>query len=158
MPDAMSWRRTTSVDATADNIEIAQGREGSGPEHVGRVPLPAEVAEPLRQLEERRAELRAQVWSIDQDEDQETARPRFSNHLAEDAQDQQQRQSAAAMRQVMLQDLWQVEHALERAVSGNYGLCEDCSREIPPRRLQAMPAATLCVQCQGRREMKQAVQ
>jgi RNA polymerase-binding transcription factor DksA len=40
----------------------------------------------------------------------------------------------------------------ERIREGTYGLCEDCGCRIPRRRLLAMPTATLCVECQGRRE------
>lgn len=42
-----------------------------------------------------------------------------------------------------------IESALERIEDGSYGLCAECSNEIPPRRLQALPFATLCVNCQS---------
>jgi RNA polymerase-binding transcription factor DksA len=42
--------------------------------------------------------------------------------------------------------------AEERLREGGYGICEDCGCRIPRRRLQAIPTATLCVQCQERRE------
>ena len=32
----------------------------------------------------------------------------------------------------------------------DYGLCEDCEEEIAPRRLQLMPYATLCAECQAK--------
>jgi RNA polymerase-binding transcription factor DksA len=44
----------------------------------------------------------------------------------------------------------QVERALERVREGGYGLCEDCDRRIPSERLRFQPAATRCVECQGR--------
>ncbi len=44
-------------------------------------------------------------------------------------------------------ELRQVNHALERLDSGEYGVCEDCDEPIPERRLQAVPYATLCVSC-----------
>lgn len=31
---------------------------------------------------------------------------------------------------------------------GSYGTCRDCSRPIPPARLEAMPEAVRCIQCQ----------
>lgn len=43
----------------------------------------------------------------------------------------------------------QVEHALERAGEGVYGICESCSRKIPAERLKYQPAATRCVECQA---------
>ena len=33
-----------------------------------------------------------------------------------------------------------------------YGLCEECGDPIAPRRLQLMPHATLCTECQGARD------
>ncbi len=33
--------------------------------------------------------------------------------------------------------------------------CEDCGELIPPKRLAAQPAATVCCSCQGRREQGQ---
>jgi len=42
--------------------------------------------------------------------------------------------------------------AKDRIREGTYGLCEECGSRIPLRRLQAMPTATLCVECQERRE------
>lgn len=42
--------------------------------------------------------------------------------------------------------------AEERIRGGGYGICAACSLRIPPRRLKALPTATLCVDCQERRE------
>jgi RNA polymerase-binding transcription factor DksA len=39
-----------------------------------------------------------------------------------------------------------------RLQEGAYGICRACGCRIPRRRLQAMPAATLCVPCQAERE------
>lgn len=41
----------------------------------------------------------------------------------------------------------QLERALERIDDGTYGQCEDCLTPIPPARLEAYPAATLCIAC-----------
>ncbi|MBA2313591.1 MAG: TraR/DksA C4-type zinc finger protein [Actinobacteria bacterium] len=37
--------------------------------------------------------------------------------------------------------------ALERLDAGVYGICERCGDEIGPERLEAMPAARLCMSC-----------
>ncbi len=42
-----------------------------------------------------------------------------------------------------------IDGALERIVAGRYGTCSSCSSDIPPRRLEALPFATLCVSCQS---------
>ena len=42
--------------------------------------------------------------------------------------------------------------ALARVSDGEYGLCTECGAAIPPRRLQAIPDAATCVDCQARLE------
>ncbi len=51
-----------------------------------------------------------------------------------------------------LAELRTIEAALRRVADGSYGLCEQCAREIDPRRLDAAPAATRCVDCQSLHE------
>ena len=41
-----------------------------------------------------------------------------------------------------------VNEALDRVRSGDYGVCLACEQPIPPKRLQALPWARYCVQCQ----------
>jgi DnaK suppressor protein len=41
-----------------------------------------------------------------------------------------------------------LENALSKVERGVYGLCEECGEEIPLARLQALPTAVLCVDCQ----------
>jgi RNA polymerase-binding transcription factor DksA len=39
----------------------------------------------------------------------------------------------------------ELDHALQRAQEGSYGLCEVCGRLIPAQRLEARPGARRCV-------------
>ena len=41
-----------------------------------------------------------------------------------------------------------IEQALDRLASGDYGHCLACEREIPAKRLKAVPWARYCVACQ----------
>lgn len=41
-----------------------------------------------------------------------------------------------------------VRDALRRMYTGEYGICENCGRDIPLQRLQAQPYATRCLPCQ----------
>jgi DnaK suppressor protein len=50
----------------------------------------------------------------------------------------------------------QIQSALERIAEGTYGLCEECGKEIPRARLEAIPYAALCVGCTALGEQKQA--
>jgi RNA polymerase-binding transcription factor DksA len=49
-------------------------------------------------------------------------------------------------------ELADVEHALRRITEGTYGTCEACGRPIDADRLEAMPAARLCVEDQAAAE------
>jgi DnaK suppressor protein len=42
--------------------------------------------------------------------------------------------------------------ALERLIEGTYGECEGCGREIERSRLEALPEAVRCLECQARVE------
>lgn len=50
-----------------------------------------------------------------------------------------------------------IEQALERIDDGSYGYCEDTGEPIGLARLEARPIATLTVDAQERREMKEKV-
>jgi len=48
--------------------------------------------------------------------------------------------------------LYEIEQALRRIQSGNYGICEISARKIPQARLEAIPFARLTVECQAQWE------
>jgi DnaK suppressor protein len=41
-----------------------------------------------------------------------------------------------------------IDQALKRLEKGTYGVCTDCGENIQPARLEIMPAAALCIECQ----------
>ena len=49
-------------------------------------------------------------------------------------------------------ELAAIEYALDRLKCGVYDVCEQCGERIPRARLQAVPWATSCIQCQRQRE------
>jgi DnaK suppressor protein len=46
-----------------------------------------------------------------------------------------------------------IEEALLKIDEGTFGICEDCEENISPGRLNAMPFALRCVECQERHEL-----
>ncbi len=50
--------------------------------------------------------------------------------------------------------LRRAEEALDRLEEGLYGWCEICGQPIPEGRLEAMPTATLCLDCRERSEQE----
>lgn len=45
------------------------------------------------------------------------------------------------------EQLVSVEHALHKYEEGTYGFCDSCGQPIDPARLEAIPEASLCIQC-----------
>jgi RNA polymerase-binding protein DksA len=45
------------------------------------------------------------------------------------------------------EQLAEVEHALQKFEDGTYGLCDNCGQPIDPARLEALPQASLCLNC-----------
>jgi DnaK suppressor protein len=47
------------------------------------------------------------------------------------------------------QEMAKVEHALDKIQQGTYGLCDNCGKPINPERLEALPQATMCLDCKA---------
>jgi DnaK suppressor protein len=57
------------------------------------------------------------------------------------------RDRETALRSVEEQTLEQVDAALARLDAGTYGVCRNCGQPINPERMEALPYATLCMEC-----------
>lgn len=53
-------------------------------------------------------------------------------------------------------ELEHIERTLGRIDAGNYGLCELCGSAISLKRLEALPFATRCVECEAVSEARQS--
>jgi DnaK suppressor protein len=47
------------------------------------------------------------------------------------------------------QELAGIEHALQKFEEGTYGKCDSCGQPIDPARLEALPQASLCLNCKA---------
>ena len=47
--------------------------------------------------------------------------------------------------------LAEVEHALEKFEKGTYGMCDICGQPIAANRLEALPQASLCLNCKSQK-------
>ena len=56
--------------------------------------------------------------------------------------------------QVRYRDLEQIDYTLSRIDKGQYGQCVDCGRWISPKRLEVMPHALRCRDCQAKSEKR----
>lgn len=59
---------------------------------------------------------------------------------------------SSQLAEVESRELANIENALEQMREGRYGICEGCEETIPLARLQALPYATLCINCQREAE------
>ena len=109
------------------------------------------------QLEQQQAELRAELDELQEESANVDQNEGYGvkNHPAEDATELFLRQRNMAVSGDLQQELTEVEHALHRIEDGTYGVCEICGEPINPERLEARPAATLCIRHQRERERQE---
>jgi DnaK suppressor protein len=68
--------------------------------------------------------------------------------------DAYEREKTWALVQRLERKLESIDRALRNARSGSYGTCEDCGERIDPARLEVLPEATLCLNCQRKVERR----
>jgi DnaK suppressor protein len=68
------------------------------------------------------------------------------------AHDSDRREITSGIAAAESRELASIERAIERLRAGRYGICEGCGKNIPLARLQALPYATMCIECQKRQE------
>jgi DnaK suppressor protein len=66
--------------------------------------------------------------------------------------DAYEREKTWALIRTLERKIDSIDHALRMARNGTYGICENCSQRIDPARLEILPEATLCLECQRQRE------
>lgn len=76
----------------------------------------------------------------------------YSMHMADQASDSMEREKNFFVAGLEGQLLAEIESALERVRSGSYGSCAGCGGEIPRERLEAVPQARMCIDCQEKEE------
>lgn len=78
----------------------------------------------------------------------------FDQHPADVADFAFQRELSDTQGRILQQEANQVREAIERVKAGQYGICADCDSPIGDERMKARPEATLCIDCQTRREAR----
>jgi DnaK suppressor protein len=79
-------------------------------------------------------------------------RDQQGSDVVDAALDTAQDEISSQLAEVESRELASIEKALDRMRDGNYGLCEGCNSKIPIARLNALPYATLCIECQRQEE------
>lgn len=79
----------------------------------------------------------------------------YSQHQADEGTDDFDRLVNLQLTDGEIKILWQIERALEKIEDETYGICDITGEEIPLKRLEAIPYATMTVQAQEKLEKGQ---
>lgn len=90
--------------------------------------------------DQHRAIVEGSRWTTDDDE-----------HDPEGSTIAFERAAVASMLRDARQELRELDEARARIDAGTYGMCEKCGREIADARLDALPAARRCIECNSLR-------
>ncbi len=109
-----------------------------------------------RELDKMRTRLLAQRNELLKIYHEEIEESRSGTDTVEDPVDQAtaayQKDLTLALSSADYDHLAEIEDAIARLDSGAYGECESCAAKIPQARIEAVPWARLCVDCQEREE------
>ncbi|MGA7271909.1 MAG: TraR/DksA C4-type zinc finger protein [Acidimicrobiia bacterium] len=100
-------------------------------------------------LTTRRAELEAELERLTAPPP-ETASVSFGKRIGEGTTEAVERLSTTATARSIAASMAEIDHALDKLEAGTYGICDGCGQAIPVPRLDARPAAGLCVGCASR--------
>ena len=96
----------------------------------------------LQQLTQLADELTTRLQNLSAD--------RSKSHSIDSSEQAVERENDEVIDQLEIdtrEELMQVQHAIQRIETGNYGICAKCEEEISAARLQAIPYSTLCINC-----------
>ncbi len=112
--------------------------------------MPATYGELLEQLKETEQQLKLQLEEI-----QRTVREDgvgYSNHMADAGTEVFEQARDVAVGRQLKHSFDDVRRALDKFEDGTYGICESCGVIIDLPRLEVLPSARFCLQCQSRYE------
>ena len=140
----MSTRPEKKVDSTSPTK-----RDGN---HTSPGFTPAQLSSIRTALLERRGSL------LRQQENQLNALTSPEKHhladLEEMTTDAADADSLCTLVDLSSSNIDQIDAALEKLDNGSYGVCEVCEEKISPERLEFLPFAALCVNCQREQELR----
>lgn len=101
------------------------------------------------QLEKEAGELEIKIKALKK-------MPEFGNDVesdfSEEADEAEQYSANLGEKDAYKERLADIEHAIEKTVSGGYGKCEKCGKEISADVLKASPESRLCKDCKIKKQ------
>jgi DnaK suppressor protein len=69
-----------------------------------------------------------------------------------------EREMGISLQEMRNRERQMIDDALDSLDEGSYGVCAECGDEISEKRLQALPFARLCVNCQSKKELMEKIE
>ena len=113
---------------------------------------PAEIERFKERLEEMRKQMSHLLRESTEDVKATDQAKGYSQHQADEGTDDFNRTISLQVSNEELQVLRQIERALEKVGESTYGICDVTGEEIPIKRLEAIPYATMTVKAQEKFE------
>ena len=98
-------------------------------------------------LDAHRTNLRREIEALGADADSDETAFADDRGFADSAHSTAERSRLLSLVTVLRENLRDVQRALAKVEAGAYGTCERCGRAIGADRLEAIPWATLCIEC-----------
>ena len=102
------------------------------------------LQEERRRVAEQVESLRASLARSLEDEIEEDG---SDSHPGDSATATFDREVEVTLEDTLVDQLAQIDGALERVEAGTYGVCTECGRGIAPDRLEALPYTDRCIDC-----------
>ncbi|MBS0629902.1 MAG: TraR/DksA family transcriptional regulator [Verrucomicrobia bacterium] len=111
-----------------------------------------------KRLEKLRTEMTKMVQEVSNEVKSDVQSSGYSQHQADGGTDDFDRSVSLTLTDQEIKVLRQIDRALEKIDEGTYGICDLSGDEIPIKRLEAIPYATMTVAAQEKFEKGQIVE
>ncbi len=103
----------------------------------------------MTDIEEIRKKLEARLIELDErahEIDDELSEP-GDDDWSENAVEAENDEVLEKVGSMAVDEIRKIKAALSKMDAGTYGVCETCDKKISPKRLEALPYATNCIDC-----------
>lgn len=101
----------------------------------------------LRELRRERDAVAKELARLADRDRRRTEQRREPGDMADIATLRSDEQLSETLENAKARRLLALDHALERAADGRFGVCDRCGDRIPAARLRALPGSTTCIRC-----------
>lgn len=101
-----------------------------------------------KQLVQKEQELKDQLEDLKKIDPQSDEYRSLANNQEDDSDESESGNRMAAVRRVIKEQLKQVSNAIHKVRHGSYAVCDRCGKQISQERLEAVPEATYCIDCE----------